>query len=278
MIRIRYNRADTVCSIPVDTNLVRENGTVNEDDNVVSALQFDIPKDVMYKNESSVLNIIAANKWKRPIYFTSQYTELGFGAYLRQDGLTYRLVPVANDPINQSWIYDKMMHKFAFGNCNKPGVYYDEENRRHLITLRMAYSEAAGYLADHGKKDEAVNLLERCDSNMLQENFPYGLVSRYQQHDYVSMQFLEACYRAGDSTLAAKVSRGLRKDLQQQVNYYNQLNDDEQEPLKQETGEAMQLLKGIDQMEQQFLHPSQVTTSVPPPATPTVATSKKKKK
>jgi hypothetical protein len=262
-------------SVPVDTNLVRANGTVNADDNVVSALQFDIPKDVMYKNESSVLNIIAANKWKRPIYFTSQYTELGFGAYLRQDGLTYRLVPVANDPINQSWIYDKMMHKFAFGNCNKPGVYYDEENRRHLITLRMAYSEAAGYLADHGKKDEAVNLLERCDSNMLQENFPYGLVSRYQQHDYVSMQFLEACYRAGDSTLAAKVSRSLRKDLQQQVNYYNQLNDDEQEPLKQETGEAMQLLKGIDQMEQEFEHPSQVTTSVPPP---TVVVPKKKKK
>jgi hypothetical protein len=250
-------------SVPVDTNLVRANGTVNADDNVVSALQFDIPKDVMYKNESSVLNIIAANKWKRPIYFTSQYTELGFGAYLRQDGLTYRLVPVANDPINQTWIYDKMMHKFAFGNCNVPGVYYDEENRRHLITIRMAYAEAAGYLADHGKKDEAVNLLERCDSNMLQENFPYGLVSRYQQHDYVSMQFLEACYRAGDSTLAAKVNRSLRKDLQQQVNYYNQLNDDQQEPLKQETGEAMQLLKGIDQMEQEFQHPSQVTTSVP---------------
>jgi transmembrane protein TMEM260 (protein O-mannosyltransferase) len=263
-------------SVPVDTNLVRANGTVNPDDAVVPALQFDIPKDVMYKNESAVLNIIAANKWKRPIYFTSQYTELGFGAYLRQDGLTYRLVPVANDPINQDWIYDKMMHKFAFGNCNVPGVYYDEENRRHLITIRMAFAEAAGYLADHGKKDSAVNLLERCDSNMLQENFPYGLVSRFQQHDYVSMQFLEACYRAGDSTLAAKVSRDLRKDLQQQVNYYNQLNDDQQEPLKQETGEAMQLLKGIDQMEQEFEHPSQVTTSVP--ATAPTDTPKKKKK
>ena len=42
------------------------------------------------------LNIIAANKWKRPIYFTSPYGELGFQQYLRTDGLTYRLVPVKN--------------------------------------------------------------------------------------------------------------------------------------------------------------------------------------
>jgi Protein of unknown function (DUF2723) len=256
-------------SIPVDVNLVRANGTVNPDDSVQSELKFQIPKDVLYKNESSVLNIIAANKWKRPIYFTSYYTSLGFGSFLRQDGLTYRLVPLQGDAmINDSTIYDNMMNKFAFGNCNVPGVYYDEENRRHLLTIRMAFGQAAGSLADHGQKDKAVKLLERCDSNMLQENFPYGLVSRYQQHDYISAQFLEACYKAGDSTLAAKVSRLLSTDLQQQINYFNSLDDDDKDFARQETGEAQELLKGVGQMQQQFKNPAPAITIAPPAVLP----------
>ncbi len=42
------------------------------------------------KNDLAVMNVIAANKWKRPIYFTSPFSELGFSQYLRADGLSYR--------------------------------------------------------------------------------------------------------------------------------------------------------------------------------------------
>ncbi|MEJ7671356.1 MAG: hypothetical protein WKF59_01205 [Chitinophagaceae bacterium] len=57
---------------------------------------------------------------------------MGFEHYLRTDGLTYRLVPVKNGDVNCNWAVDKMMNKFVFGNADKPGVYFDEENRRHL--------------------------------------------------------------------------------------------------------------------------------------------------
>ncbi len=93
--------------------------------------------------KAAYLNIMAANKWKRPIYFTSPYDELGFQQYLRTDGLTYRLVPVKNSEVNRDWAYDVMMKKFVFGNADKPGVYYDEENRRHLNTIRMQYAQVA---------------------------------------------------------------------------------------------------------------------------------------
>ncbi|MGN6601033.1 MAG: glycosyltransferase family 117 protein, partial [Ginsengibacter sp.] len=59
--------------VPVDTALVRQNGTVNPDDTILSKITFTIPKNALLKNESAILNIIAANKWKRPIYFTSPY-------------------------------------------------------------------------------------------------------------------------------------------------------------------------------------------------------------
>ncbi len=241
--------------IPVDTNLVRQNGTVNPGDSVLSEIDFTIPKNALMKNESAILNIIAANNWKRPIYFTSPYGDLGFQQYLRTDGLTYRLVPVKNSEVNGNWAYDVMMKKFAFGNANVPGVYFDEENRRHLNTLRMQYAQVASYLADNGKKEEAKNLLERCDKNMLQENFPYGLASRRQQQDQISYQFLIATYKAGDTVLAKKVSNILRTDLEQQIMYFNSLNDDRQAPLAYENQMVQQLLQGIQGMEQYFTKP-----------------------
>lgn len=214
--------------IPVDINLVRQNGTVNAGDSVVSQVQFQITKNVIFKNDAAILNIIAANQWKRPIYFTSQDGGgLGFQNYIRQDGLSYRLVPVANSEVNDSWVYDKMMTKFAAGNADKPGVYFDEENRRHLNTIRMAYASAAIDLAIKNKKEEARKMLNKVDKMMLEENFPYGLASRNQQHNYVSHLLLQAAYEAGDTVLASKITRSLKKDLDQQIKYYASLNDDQ---------------------------------------------------
>ena len=53
------------------------------------------------------------------------------------------------------------MKKFAFGNANIPGVYYDEENRRHLNSIRRAEVDIAFDLINKNKKDSAKNVLER---------------------------------------------------------------------------------------------------------------------
>ena len=244
--------------VPVDVNLVRQNGTVNNEDSVLSQITFDVPRNVLGKNETAILNIIAANNWKRPICFTSPYAELGFENYLRTDGLTYRLVPVNNGDINRNWIYDKMMNKFVFGNADKKGVYYDEENRRHLNTIRMQYGIAAMNLADNGRKEDAKKLLERCDKMMLDENFPYGMVSRRQQHNQISSQFLLAAYKAGDSMLIKKVTASVRKDLEQQIAYFNALPESKQGSLSQENEMVQKLLMQLQQMDQYFKSPQSI--------------------
>ena len=238
--------------VPVDVNLVRQNGTVNANDSILSEMTFEIPRSALYKNDAAILNIIAANKWKRPIYFTSPYGELGFQNYLRQDGLTYRLVPINNAPVNEEWVIDKMNNKFKFGNANKPGVYFDEENRRHLNSIRLAYAQAAGDLATNGKLEEAKKMLNKCDKMMLEENMPYGMVGRSQQHNQISMQFLLAAYKAGDSTLATKVSRSLKKDMEQQMIYYQSLSDNKRDNLSFEEERNENLLKNLMGWEQQF--------------------------
>lgn len=222
-------------AVPVNKEDALKNGIINASDSVLSELKFELNKDRLLKNDLAVLNIIAANSWKRPICFTSNspyQIGLGFEKYLRMDGLTYRLVPVDNGMegynapfVNTDWAYDKMMNKFASGSANVKGVYFDEENRRHLNSIREAYTDLAFNLISKDRKADAMKVLQHCDTLMLEDNFRYGQVSRGGQHNRNSLRFLQACYAAGDKTLAEKVLKSLKKDLEQQQTYYAGLSD-----------------------------------------------------
>ncbi len=239
-------------AIPVDKQVALSTGTVNANDSVVDAVRFSIPKNNLYKNDLAILNVIAANKWKRPIYFTMPYGELGFGSFVRRDGLSYRLVPVENSSVNTEWTYNVYMNKFGFGNANIPDVYFDEENRRHLNTIRKAEVDLAFDLINKDKKDSAKSVLQRADKMMLQQNFPYGMVSRGNDHNQLSLAVMQAAYLADDKALAEKVANSVKKDLQQQVKYYNSLSGWQAEGLNFEKQNAEEILNRLQQVQQAF--------------------------
>jgi len=239
-------------TVPVDVATAIKNGTVNATDSVLSSLDFSLPRNALMKNELAVLNIIAANNWKRPIYFTNAGAELGFDQYLRRDGLSYRLAPVKNSRVNTDWMLDKLTNKFAFGNADKAGVYFDEENRRHLGGIRSAYAELAIDLASKNRKEEAKAVLNKVDKMMHESNFGYGLTSRGNLHNRNSLLFLEACYLAGDQALIQKVSAAVKKDLQQQVTYYNALSGLKADNMAQEKQTAEGYLQALTQMQTMY--------------------------
>ena len=80
-----------------------------------------------------------------------------------------------------------LMEKFGFGGADKKGVYFDEENRRHLLNIRAIYAEAAGNMADNGKKEEAVKLLDKVEAGIDPENLPYAMVSRFNSHNQTGL-------------------------------------------------------------------------------------------
>jgi len=239
-------------TVPVDVAAAIKNGTVNAIDSVLSSLDFSLPRNALMKNESAVLNIIAANNWKRPIYFTNAGAELGFDQFLRRDGLSYRLAPVKNSKVNTNWMLDKLTNKFSFGNADKPGVYFDEENRRHLGGIRSAYAELAIDLAAKNRKEEAKVVLNKADKMMHESNFGYGLTSRGNLHNRNSLLFLQACYLAGDQSLVQKVSAAVKKDLTQQVNFYNSLSGMKAENMAQEKQTAEGYLQALTQMQTMY--------------------------
>ena len=105
-------------------------------------------------------------------------------------------------------------------------------------------------------------MLTKADKMMLEENFPYGMVSRNQQQNYISLLMLQASYAAEDTVLAAKITKSLKKDLEQQLSYQNSLDENKAgsfDFLADQSGRrggdknaAEQFLMRIMQLEQQY--------------------------
>ena len=241
--------------IPVDQNVVRQNGTVTAKDSVLSEMRFTVPKSYLFKNDAAILNIIAANKWKRPIYFTQPY-QLGFDEFLRQDGLTFRLVPVPNarGTANVDWMFDKVMNKFKYGGAQKENVYFDEENRRHMVNIRNAHTVLAMNLIAADRKEDAKKVLQRADQMMKEKNVPYAMASRYgNDHNEKSFYFAVTAFQAGDLELGKRIMEAVKKDAQQQMAFYESLTSaDGSTPSEYEYQMAKQLVEGIDNALKQY--------------------------
>jgi hypothetical protein len=252
-------------SVPVDAATVKANGVVTSEDAVQDQLVFNLPSGKNYYtlDQLAMLNIIAANAWKRPICFTSPDNSLGFGNNLRQQGMVYQLVPVAltggrGRNIETDTTQHLLMNVFRGGNAQNPGVYFDEENRRHLLSIRSVYAQQAAALSDEGRRQEAVDVLTRAESIMNPKSFPYAKTSSTQNqnnHNRVGLLYLEAAYKAGHTQLAANVKAALVKDLNDQLKYYQYLRDNREDYYYQLAGDerdAQEFLQVIKQFEQMY--------------------------
>jgi hypothetical protein len=76
--------------------------------------------------------------------------------------------------------------------------------------------------------------------------------SRGQMHNQMSLRFLYAAYKSGDTVLADKVDKILRKDMEQQAAYYESLSENKRYAMSQEEQRNDNLLKGLLSLEQQF--------------------------
>jgi hypothetical protein len=280
--------------IPVNSADLTKYGVVNPGDSALQQMQIELPEGRNYLtlDQLTIFNIIAANGWKRPIYFTSPYGELGFGQYLRKEGLTYRLTPVQAEAIEPGVIAQSLrgassinsekvlstLNKFTSGGANKKGVYFDEENRRHLLSIRAAFAEGASYLADKGQKENGLKLLNQSEALLtgVSEvrnggkdtiyNFPYAMVSRYNSHNQTALLYLEAAYKTGNLALANKLKAAIRKDLTQQKTYYDYLKNNKEEffgSLAQEADVNERMIKLLEAAEQYYSAPPVQVTEKP---------------
>ena len=204
-----------------------------------------------------VLNIIAANKWKRPICFTEP-PALGLNNFLQNEGMTYRLEPLKQqnsngaDAFNTEAAYKNQLSNFYFGGAQYPNIYFDENSRRSLMTMRRAFSTTGNALALIGKKDSALRVLNYGYKMLTPSSFPYGMVSAGNMNDITSLQYAYACYLAGDIKKGDRIADDVISDCQQQIGYYKSLSDTDAGYFQRDLQTAEGIIKELKDMKVNF--------------------------
>lgn len=131
-----------------------------------------------------MLQNIAKDGWERPIYFAVTVGNdyyLGLEPYFENCGMAYRITPNRSadgqERVNTDVMYDNMMHKFRYGNMNKPGIYIDENTMRMCRTHRMMFAQLAEALVREGKREKAIEVLDYADEMLPGYNVPYETTS-----------------------------------------------------------------------------------------------------
>jgi hypothetical protein len=162
--------------IPVNKEAVLKNGVVKPEDAdlIVDEIVITVNSSVVYKNRMFMLDIINANNWERPVYFSGG----AFGAddyiwmkeYLQMDGCAFRLVPIRTVPEDPRDPFDmgridplhsyEIIKNWDWGNGGSADIYHDVETRRNSVGYRSNVTRVAEALTKIGEIKKAEELLD----------------------------------------------------------------------------------------------------------------------
>jgi hypothetical protein len=238
--------------IPVDSATVVNNGTVPkgmEGQILKDGMPWKISKQYIMKNDLMIMDIIATNNWKRPIYFAVTVGDdayMNLEPYFQLEGLAYRLVPMrmqTNDgqtgKANTDIMYNNMMNKFKWGGMSTEGVYMDENNLRMTMNLRNNFARLAEALLAEGKTEQAKKALELCMKEMPRKNIPYN---------YFMLPVAEVYYKLGMNNEANELMKAIANIYEEDLKYYFRFKGKLAENIDSEKQQAMAVMQRIGQV------------------------------
>ena len=220
--------------IPVDKNNIIKNKVVapKYNDSIVSYIDIDIKGNALYKNRLMMLDLIANNNWKRPVYFSPGAFEdedyLWMKSYLQLEGMIYKLVPIKTkvdkdtNPMDMGGLdADKMysiVMKWDWGN-SRGDIYHDPETRKNSISYRSVLSRLMDKLIAEGKVDKAKKVIDLSLTEMPVEKFGY----------YSMVEpFARGYYEVGEKEKAQQLLEKLIGKYKENLNYYGTLSSSDQ--------------------------------------------------
>jgi tetratricopeptide (TPR) repeat protein len=212
--------------IPVDKNAIIKNKEVNPiyNDSIVPYIDLEIKGSAMYKNRLMMLDVLANNNWKRPIYFTGgsfgDDDYLWMKDYLQLDGLVYKLVPIKTaidkeNPYDMGQIDTEKMYnlvmKWDWGNGESTDIYHDPETRKNSISYRTNMARLTQQLINEGKIEKAKKIIDLALTKMPMDYYSY----------YTMVEpFASAYYEVGEKAKARGLLEKLMIKYEQNLTYY----------------------------------------------------------
>ncbi len=237
--------------IPVNKENVLKSGLVKEKDSalIVDYIDVDLPKSAIPKNRMMMLDIIANNDWKRPIYFTGgSYDKAEYiwmKDYLQLEGLIYKLVPIKtdvnpNNPYEMGRIDSDLMYnivmKWDWGNSEDPNIYHDPETRKNSISYRGNLARLMETLLNEGKTEKAKNIIE-----LAMKKMPMGYFGYYSLLE----PYVDGYYKVDEAEKARDLFQQLAKKYQENLTYYNGLDLDKQYELGSDIVTDIERYRGL---------------------------------
>jgi len=131
-----------------------------------------------------VLQILEANRWRRPIYFATTVSpdnKLEMDDYMTMEGLAFRIYPQKVKRIDPEKLRNNVFNVFRYRNLNNPKVYYDENVTRLIGNYRTAFLQLAIDDLYSGNNERMLKTLDTMMEVMPEKVFPIGNDEIYLQ-------------------------------------------------------------------------------------------------
>ena len=236
--------------IPVNKENALKYGIVKakDADKIVPYIDINITGNALYKNRLLMLDIVANNDWKRPIYFTGgsfgDDDYIWMKDYLQLDGMCYKLVPIKTavdraNPFDMGRVDSDLMYekvkKWDWGNSGK-NIYHDPETRKNSITYRGNLARLIEQLINEGKLKKAEEIADIAMTNMPVDYFGY----------YTLLEpYINAYYEVGSKEKARKLYKDVAEKYQENLTYYSGLKLANQDRLFEDIYTDIQRYKGL---------------------------------
>ncbi len=190
-------------------------------------------KNYLSKPELFMLDLLSNYQWDRPISMLNMGGDLNIGLkdYLMYDGFSYRFTPLRNrigstdaglvDPLE---LYDKMKNVFTWDALSRTDWFVDYQNMYTFLGVmgqRQLYVTVANALMDAGETEKALEMLDLCQQNFPEANFPLETLSLgFSGNDYMVLQMIQDYYLLGAPEKGLELGTRFADELMECAGFY----------------------------------------------------------
>jgi hypothetical protein len=213
--------------VTIDKDAVRKSGMMMASDSIPDQMVISLKgKNALYKSDLMMLEMIANANWTRPIYValtvgSDNYMNLGDNFV--QEGLANRITPFTTNAngaknFDTEKTYNNVMNRYRYGGLRQRGLYIDDTVMRMCYTHRHIFGQLALHLIAEGKKDKALKVLQKQETELPSYNVPMNYMSG-------GSDIARAYILLNQKQKAKKVIEDIWKDAYQYAQYYVTLDD-----------------------------------------------------
>jgi hypothetical protein len=275
-------KVDFVCArklvIPVNKENCLKYGIVDPmfADEIPESITLEISpgKNYLTKPELFVLDLLSNYQWDRPLHMLNMGGDLDVGlrSFLTYEGFSYKFTPIRNSvkstdvgKVNALHLYDLMKNVYTWDALKRTDWFVDYQNCYTflgVLSQRAVFANVADALIKAGENEKALEILDLCQENVPEANFPLETISiGFTTNDYMVVSMIEDYYKLGADDKGREMALRFANELLRTSAFYLDFYDyatDDFETCTQYLGHLLQTLdecgdkETADQVEEAF--------------------------